>query len=95
MHGDSDLLHEYYTLRCTRVKDGILRATARLLELDDDQFRDKGSSTSTVLPCLLEIPTSCSAAGLTATSASAARPAGPTFHLSAMALTLASLWRLI
>ncbi|OEL22677.1 Protein SRG1 [Dichanthelium oligosanthes] len=39
------LLHEY-TLSCKRVKDGILRAMARLLELDDDcilnQFGDKG-----------------------------------------------------
>jgi len=38
------LVHEY-TLGCTRVKDGILRAMARLLELDDDsiidQFGDK------------------------------------------------------
>ena len=38
------LLHEY-TLGCKRVKDGILRAMARLLELDDDsiidQFGDK------------------------------------------------------
>jgi isopenicillin N synthase-like dioxygenase len=42
------LLHEY-TLSCKRVKDGILRAMARLLELDDDdrildQFGDKGST---------------------------------------------------
>jgi isopenicillin N synthase-like dioxygenase len=43
------LLHEY-TLGCKRVKDGILRAMARLLELDDDdgiidQFGDTGSTT--------------------------------------------------
>ena len=44
------LLHEY-TLGCKRVKDGILRAMARLLELDDDDgiisqfFGDKQGST--------------------------------------------------
>ncbi|TVU02460.1 hypothetical protein EJB05_52048, partial [Eragrostis curvula] len=42
-----DLLHEY-TLDCKRVKDGILRAMAKLLELDDDclinQFGEKGST---------------------------------------------------
>uniref|UniRef100_A0A0A9FYC6 Fe2OG dioxygenase domain-containing protein n=1 Tax=Arundo donax TaxID=35708 RepID=A0A0A9FYC6_ARUDO len=41
------LLHEY-TLNCKRVKDGILRAMAKLLELDDDcfinQFGDKAST---------------------------------------------------
>jgi isopenicillin N synthase-like dioxygenase len=41
------LVHEY-TLGCTRVKDGILRAMARLLDLDDnsiiDQFGDKGTT---------------------------------------------------
>ncbi|CAN6208494.1 unnamed protein product [Urochloa humidicola] len=42
------LLHEY-TASCKRVKDGILRAMARLLELGDDdgilnQFGDKGST---------------------------------------------------
>ena len=40
-----------YTLSCKRVKDGILRAMARLLELDDDgcilnQFGDKQGSTN-------------------------------------------------
>ncbi|XP_066376877.1 codeine O-demethylase-like isoform X2 [Miscanthus floridulus] len=44
------LLHEY-TMGCKRVKDGILRAMASLLELDDDdgilgQFGDKGSTTN-------------------------------------------------
>ncbi|KAL6606102.1 hypothetical protein ACP70R_041755 [Stipagrostis hirtigluma subsp. patula] len=43
-----DLLHEYM-LNCKRVKDGILRAMAKLLELDDDdslinQFGDNGST---------------------------------------------------
>ncbi|GJN29494.1 hypothetical protein PR202_gb17720 [Eleusine coracana subsp. coracana] len=42
-----DILHEY-TLNCKRVKDGILRAMAKLLELDDDclinQFGEKGST---------------------------------------------------
>ncbi|TVU02332.1 hypothetical protein EJB05_52049 [Eragrostis curvula] len=42
-----DLLHDY-TLNCKRVKDGILRAMAKLLELDDDcllnQFGEKGST---------------------------------------------------
>lgn len=42
------LLHEY-TVSCKPVKDGILRAMARLLELDDgdailNQFGDKGST---------------------------------------------------
>nr|CAB3467231.1 unnamed protein product [Digitaria exilis] len=41
------LLHEY-TVSCKRVKDGILRAMARLLELEDDgilgQFGDKGTT---------------------------------------------------
>lgn len=43
------ILHEY-TLSCRRVKDGILRAMAKLLELDDDclinQFGEKGSTYS-------------------------------------------------
>ncbi|XP_062228223.1 protein SRG1-like [Phragmites australis] len=43
-----DLLHEY-TLNCKRVKDGILRAMAKLLELDEDclinQFGNKQGST--------------------------------------------------
>ncbi|KAL6606101.1 hypothetical protein ACP70R_041754 [Stipagrostis hirtigluma subsp. patula] len=43
-----DLLHEY-TLNCRRIKDGILRAMAKLLELDDEddlinQFGSKGST---------------------------------------------------
>ncbi|WVZ82274.1 hypothetical protein U9M48_029557 [Paspalum notatum var. saurae] len=43
------LLHEY-TLSCRRVKDGVLRAMARLLDLDDDggiieQFGDNKGAT--------------------------------------------------
>ncbi|VAI83282.1 unnamed protein product [Triticum turgidum subsp. durum] len=35
-----NLLHEF-TTKCRVVKDGLVRATARLLELDDDYFVDK------------------------------------------------------
>ncbi|KAF8733020.1 hypothetical protein HU200_015377 [Digitaria exilis] len=43
-----DLLHEY-TVSCGRIKDGILRAMARLLELDEDdclidELGDRGST---------------------------------------------------
>ncbi|CAD6337484.1 unnamed protein product [Miscanthus lutarioriparius] len=47
---DWGLLHEY-SQSCKRVKDGILRAVARLLDLDDDdgiigQFGDRGSTNA-------------------------------------------------